>query len=60
MANITAACKECGTEFEILESEQAFFKNKGLQIPKRCKACRDARKKASQETPSSKGVEGRS
>lgn len=37
-------CKECHKEFTISYNEVQFFENKGLQLPKRCKCCRDARK----------------
>lgn len=48
MADTTVKCKECGTEFEISESEQAFYTKKSLQLPKRCKPCRELRKKEAQ------------
>lgn len=38
-------CKQCGKTFEISESEIAFFKSKNLNIPKRCKECREKNKK---------------
>jgi DNA replicative helicase MCM subunit Mcm2 (Cdc46/Mcm family) len=37
-------CRDCGTEFSVDEKEQKWFESKGLQMPKRCKACRDKRK----------------
>lgn len=37
-------CKECGEEFVLTYHEVKFYENKGLHIPKRCKACRDKRK----------------
>lgn len=40
-------CKDCGEEFVFTAGEQEFFAEKGLQNePQRCKACRDAKKKA--------------
>ena len=43
----TLICKECGEEFVFTAGEQEFYAEKGLQHePQRCKACRDARKKA--------------
>ncbi len=43
----TLTCKECGNEFVFTAGEQEFFAAKGLDNePKRCKACRDARKNA--------------
>lgn len=37
-------CKQCGKEFEITDSEVKFYKEKNFDLPKRCKACRDANK----------------
>lgn len=34
-------CKQCGKEFELTESEINFYKSKNLNIPKRCKDCRE-------------------
>lgn len=35
-------CKQCGTTFELSDSEIAFYKKKNLHLPKRCKECRQA------------------
>lgn len=37
-------CKQCGTKFEITNSEISFYKNKNLALPKRCKQCRNKNK----------------
>lgn len=37
-------CKECGKEFEISEGEEKFYKDKGLEKPKRCQECRVKRR----------------
>jgi CxxC-x17-CxxC domain-containing protein len=37
-------CSDCGTTFLFSSAEAAFFNEKGLTPPKRCKACRIARK----------------
>lgn len=37
-------CKQCGKEFELSESEISFYKSKGLELPKRCKSCRNKNK----------------
>lgn len=37
-------CKDCGKEFEITKSEEEFYKSKGLELPKRCKSCREKKK----------------
>lgn len=41
---ITRKCKQCGKEFTLSDSEIEFYNNKGLNIPKRCKECREANK----------------
>ncbi|MEE1009378.1 MAG: zinc-ribbon domain containing protein [Agathobacter sp.] len=38
-------CKQCGEMFEISQSEIEFYKKKNLNIPKRCKKCREENKK---------------
>lgn len=38
-------CKECGKIFILKDTEIDWFKEKGFPIPKRCKHCRDKRKK---------------
>lgn len=40
--DIRLHCRSCGEEFNFTEGEQKFYKEKGLQPPRRCKACRDA------------------
>lgn len=37
-------CKDCGKPFIMEYGEVQFYKNKGLHVPRRCKACRDKRK----------------
>ncbi len=34
-------CKQCHREFEITDSEIQYFRSKNLNIPKRCKNCRE-------------------
>lgn len=34
-------CVQCGREFEISPAEANFYQTKGLDLPKRCKFCRD-------------------
>ena len=47
----TLVCNECGNEFVFTAGEQEFYAEKGFQNePKKCKACRDARKKAAKGT----------
>ena len=42
-------CVDCGKLFHLSDGEINFFKSKGMELPKRCKECREARnpKKAS-------------
>lgn len=37
-------CKQCGKVFELSDSEIDFYRNKKLNLPKRCKECRQANK----------------
>ena len=37
-------CKICGQDFEWSEGEQAFYKDRNLDPPKRCKDCRVRKK----------------
>ena len=39
-------CKQCGTTFELSDSEIAFYRKKNLHLPKRCKECRQANKQS--------------
>lgn len=46
-------CKQCGKDFELSQSEINFYKEKNLELPKRCKDCRDANKRTNKTiTPS--------
>ena len=40
----THECKDCHQKFHLSHGEVMFFKSKGLNVPARCKSCRDARK----------------
>ena len=41
----TLKCQDCGEDFVFTAGEQEFYAEKGfVNIPKRCKACRDAEK----------------
>lgn len=40
-------CSQCGKQFELSESEKQFYKSKGLELPKRCKSCREANRENS-------------
>jgi len=38
-------CHDCGDSFVFTAGEQAFYFSKGLSEPKRCKSCRELRKR---------------
>ena len=42
-------CKICGTEFEFSQGERAFYKDRGLEPPKRCLQCRAKKRRDSKE-----------
>ncbi|NJD04527.1 MAG: hypothetical protein FIA99_18475 [Ruminiclostridium sp.] len=45
MADKTITCRDCNSDFIFNESEQAFYKEKGLENdPQRCPECRRTRK----------------
>ena len=37
-------CRDCDRVFVLTAGEQAFFEQKGLRLPKRCKPCRQAKR----------------
>lgn len=41
---ITRTCVDCGKEFTISVGEQNFYLSHNLQLPKRCKSCRQKRR----------------
>lgn len=47
-------CKQCGKEFELTKEEIQFYESKNLDIPKRCKECREKNK---QKQQGDKGIE---
>ncbi len=49
MANEILKCKICGKEFIFTEGEQDFYKNRGLDPPKRCPQCRAKKRRDSKE-----------
>ena len=40
-------CSDCGQEFTFTNEDQAFFQERGYSTPKRCRACRQAKKQQS-------------
>lgn len=55
---MTQKCRQCGKEFTLTESEIEFYKKKGLQLPKRCKACRESNKAADSKQSASSATKG--
>ena len=46
MADQVITCADCGQDFVFTESEQAFYADRGFSTPRRCGACRAAKKAA--------------
>jgi len=46
MADQVITCSDCGQDFVFTESEQAFYADRGFSTPRRCGACRAAKKAA--------------
>jgi CxxC-x17-CxxC domain-containing protein len=46
MADQVITCADCGQDFVFTESEQAFYADRGFTTPRRCAACRAAKKAA--------------
>ena len=44
-------CKACHNPFVFTDGEQAFYEEKGLHEPKRCKGCRNAQKRGEPNAP---------
>lgn len=44
MPDMMLTCEDCDEEFLFDERDQAFFKEKEFQQPKRCRPCRQKRK----------------
>ena len=42
--DLQLTCSDCGQEFTFSSEDQAFFQERGYSAPKRCKACREAKK----------------
>ena len=47
--SIEKTCRDCGKAFEISCAERIFFESHNMALPKRCPACRKARKEARKE-----------
>ena len=47
--SVQKTCRDCGKSFEITRAERIFFESHNMALPKRCPACRKARKEARKE-----------
>lgn len=47
--SIEKMCCDCGKVFEITRAERIFFESHNMALPKRCLACRKAKKEAKKE-----------
>ncbi len=59
---MTRKCIQCGKDFQLSDGEIKFYKEKGLELPKRCEECRDKNKKKDadkQNTNSSKPAQSK-
>ncbi|MGE0710398.1 MAG: zinc-ribbon domain-containing protein [Planctomycetota bacterium] len=45
MHDTTLTCEGCGGSFLFTASEQAYYAERGFQSPKRCRGCRQSRKR---------------
>lgn len=49
-------CVDCGTYFEVTNSQKEYYEQKGLQLPKRCKSCIEKKKRAGNAYRSNKAT----
>lgn len=49
MADIEITCADCRNNFNHSERDQEFYAAQGFSAPKRCKACRDIKKRQRSE-----------
>lgn len=52
MEHKTITCPDCGNDFLFTKGEQEYYAIKQLSDPKRCKACRAARREQKSTTAS--------
>ena len=41
MPDMTITCVDCGSDFSFSERDQAFFAERGMSTPKRCRECKN-------------------
>ena len=44
IGDLLLTCADCGQEFTLTSKDQEFFQMRGYSMPKRCTACRQAKK----------------
>ena len=49
-------CSDCGQSFTFTAEDQEFFRDRGYSAPKRCKACRQAKKNEQYRVAAAAGV----
>lgn len=54
---VSRRCMDCGGVFSIAVSEQKFYLERQLEFPKRCRVCRDARRKRNQQPWRAEGAQ---
>jgi late competence protein required for DNA uptake (superfamily II DNA/RNA helicase) len=57
--NVTMRCRRCGTEQVMAPEEQAWYYERGFELPKRCAECRKLRRKAKRERMIRKRIKAR-
>lgn len=58
MEDTEIVCAACNTPFVFTASEQAYYAERGFQLPKRCRACRQARRKGRRGTDRASAISG--
>ncbi len=58
MPDKTLTCGDCGQPFEWSEKDQEFYAKRAFDPPKRCKPCRESRKKRFAEQKARKKSQG--
>lgn len=56
MQDATISCAACGGSFLFTASEQGYYAERGFQFPKRCRPCRQTRRRSRNAGPS--GISG--
>lgn len=56
MQDATINCAACGGSFLFTASEQGYYAERGFQFPKRCRPCRQTRRRSRNAGPS--GISG--